>query len=73
VIETFKDEMNKSLKEIKGNTIKQVKEMNKTVHNLKMQQSKNILGNPVDGKPRKENYIHKHHQQNERDGRENLR
>ena len=32
------------------------------------------VGNPGDEKPRKENrnYRHKHHQQNTRDGRENL-
>jgi hypothetical protein len=30
----FKEEMNKSLKEIKENTIKQMKEMNKTVQEL---------------------------------------
>lgn len=35
MIETFKEEMNKSLKEIQENTIKLVKEMNKTVQDLK--------------------------------------
>jgi hypothetical protein len=35
--ESFKEEMNKYLKEIQGNTIQQVKEMNKTVHYLKME------------------------------------
>ena len=35
--EAFKEEMNKSLKEIQENTIKQVKEMNKTVQDLKME------------------------------------
>jgi hypothetical protein len=29
--------MNKSLKQVQENTIKQVKEMNKTVHELKME------------------------------------
>ena len=37
MIEAFKEEMNKSLKEIQENTIKQVKEMNKTVQDLKME------------------------------------
>ena len=32
----FKEEMNKSLKEIQENTVKQVKEVNKTVQDLKM-------------------------------------
>ena len=34
--EAFKEEMNKSLKEIQENTIKKVKEINKTVQDLKM-------------------------------------
>ena len=37
MIEAFKEEMNKSLKEIQKNTIKQVKEMSKTVQDLKME------------------------------------
>ena len=36
MIETFKKEMNKPLKEIQENTIKQVKEVNKTVQDMKM-------------------------------------
>jgi hypothetical protein len=32
----FKEEMNKSFKEIQENTVKQVKEVNKTVQDLKM-------------------------------------
>jgi hypothetical protein len=35
MIESFEEEMNKSLKQIQENTIKQVKEMNKTVQDLK--------------------------------------
>jgi hypothetical protein len=69
--------MNKSLKEIKEN--KSGKGMTKTVHDLKMK-IETILKNtnevnPGDGKPRKEkrNYRYKHHQQNTRDRRENLR
>jgi hypothetical protein len=37
MIEAFKEEMNKSLKEIQENTIKQMKERNKTVQELKME------------------------------------
>jgi hypothetical protein len=37
MIEAFKGEMNKSLKEIQENTFKQVKDMNKTVQDLKIQ------------------------------------
>jgi hypothetical protein len=35
--EAFKEEMNKSLKEVQENTIKQVKEINKTIQDLKME------------------------------------
>jgi hypothetical protein len=37
MIGAFKEEMNKSLKEIQENTIKQMKEMNKTVQDLKIE------------------------------------
>lgn len=36
-IEAIKEEINKSLKEIQGNTNKQVKEMDKTVQDLKVE------------------------------------
>lgn len=36
MIEFFKEEMNKSFKEIQENTVKEVKEMSKTVQDLKM-------------------------------------
>lgn len=36
IIEAFKEEINKSFKEIQKNTYKQVKKMNKTVQDLKM-------------------------------------
>ena len=36
-VEAFKEEMNKSLKEIQENIVTRVKEMNKTVEDLKMQ------------------------------------
>ena len=36
MIETFKEEMNKFLKEIQENTIKQVKEINKTIQYVKI-------------------------------------
>ena len=37
MIETFKEEINKSPKEIQENTIKQVKKINKTVQYLKIE------------------------------------
>jgi hypothetical protein len=37
MIQAFKDEMNKSLKEIQENTIKQVNEINKIVQDLKVE------------------------------------
>ena len=37
MIEAFKEEMNKFLKEIQENTIKQVNKINKTVQDLKME------------------------------------
>ena len=37
LIKDFKEEMDKSLKEIWENIIKQVKEMNKTIQDLKME------------------------------------
>ena len=37
ILEAFKKEINKSLKEIQKNTIKQVKEMDKIVRDLKME------------------------------------
>ena len=37
MIEAFKEEMNKSLKEIQENTIKQMKGINKTVKDLKLE------------------------------------
>ena len=36
IVEAFKEEMNRSFKDIKENTTKQIKEMNKTVQDLKM-------------------------------------
>jgi hypothetical protein len=37
VVEGFKEETNKCFKEIQEKTVKQVKEMNKTVRDLKME------------------------------------
>jgi hypothetical protein len=58
--------------EIQGNTVKQVKELNK--EDLKVEENTNG-GNPWNGKPRKEvrNYRCKNHQQNIRDKRVHLR
>jgi hypothetical protein len=36
-VETFKEETQKSLKELQDNTTKQVKEFDKTIQNLKME------------------------------------
>jgi DNA anti-recombination protein RmuC len=36
-IEALKEETNKSLKETQENSIKQVRELNKTIHDLKME------------------------------------
>jgi hypothetical protein len=56
ILEAFKKEINKSLKEIQKNTIKQVKEMDKIVRDLKMEIEaikKTSSSNPGDGKHRK--------------------
>jgi predicted transcriptional regulator len=37
MIEVFKEEINESLKEIQENTTKQVKDMHKTIQDLKME------------------------------------
>jgi hypothetical protein len=55
-----------------------LKELNKTFQDLKMETEtikKSVGDNPGDRKPRKEIrcHRHKHHQQNTRDRRENLR
>jgi hypothetical protein len=69
----------KPLKELQKKAIKQVKELSKTTQDLKMEieTKKEITkrDNPGNRKPRKEIRCHrcKHHQQNTRDRRENLR
>ena len=60
------------------NTIKQVKKMNKTVQDLKMEIETiktTHRGNPEDGKPRDQNrnYRCKHHQHNTSDIKEHFR
>jgi hypothetical protein len=69
----LKKEINKSLKVVQENTMKQVKEMNKTVQDMKM--GIDSTEKTEDGKHREENRNNrcKHHQQNTRDRRENLR
>ena len=68
-----------ALRETQENTSKQMKKLNKTKQDIKteMEKSKiNIKRDKLgDRKPRKEvmGHRHKHHQQNKRDGRENLR
>ena len=37
-VETFKEETQKSLKELQENTTKQAMELNKTIHNLKIEE-----------------------------------
>ena len=64
--------MNKSLIEIKKNTLKQGKEINKTVQDIKRKEKQE---NTKRGNPGEENrnYICKHHQQNTRYRKENFR
>jgi hypothetical protein len=78
-VETLKDETHKSLKKLQENTTKQVKELNKTVHDLKNGNRNNNeitkrdnleIENPGKGSGL---IRHKHHQQNTKDRRENLR
>jgi hypothetical protein len=78
-VEEFREETQKSLRELQENTTKQVKELNKTIQDLKNgnRNKKEITNrhNPGVRKPRKKIRRHrcKHHQQNTRDRRENLR
>jgi hypothetical protein len=75
-VEVFKKETQKFLKELQENTTKQVKELNKTIKSLKMEvETITKRDNSGDKNPRKEirSLRYKHHQQNTRDGRENLR
>jgi hypothetical protein len=57
IIESFKEDINNSLKEIQENTGKQVKEFNKAIQVLKVEEEtiKKIQngGKPGNGKPRK--------------------
>ena len=79
LVEPLKEEIQKSIKEFQENTSKQVKEMNKTIQDLKMEMEtikKSQRETTLElQKPRKEIRSHrgKHHQQNIRDIRENLR
>jgi hypothetical protein len=79
IIESFKEDINKSLKEIQENTGKQVKKLNKVIQDLNVE-VETVLENtngskPGNGKPRKEvrNYRCVYYQQNAKDRRENLR
>jgi hypothetical protein len=75
MMEDYKKEINSSLKEIQENTSKQVKELNKTIQDLKMEVEITMERHSGNRKPRKEVRSHrcKHNQQNTRDRRENLR
>lgn len=73
MIKIFKMEISKSLKETEKNTIKQVREMNKTAQGLKMEiEAIKKWRQPWKWKPREENRNCrcKDHQQNTVDGRE---
>jgi hypothetical protein len=79
IIESFKEDITNSLKEIQENTGKQVKELSEIIQDLKVEvktikKTKNG-GKPGNGKPRKEvrNYRCKYHQLNTRDRRKNVR
>jgi hypothetical protein len=78
-VEALKEETQKSVKELQENTTKQVKELNKSHPGSKHgnRNNKEITKGDDSGvrKPRKEIRSHrcKHHQQNTRDRRENLR
>jgi hypothetical protein len=79
-VEILKEETQKSLKELQENTNKQVMELNKAIQDLKMEVEKKNKENPKgdnsgDRKPRNEIRSHRceQHQENTRNGRENLR
>jgi hypothetical protein len=77
-VEDLKEETQKSLKELQGNKTKQVKELKKNPGSKNGNRNNKEIAkgdNPGDRKPWKEIRSHtcKHHQQNTRDRRENLR
>jgi hypothetical protein len=79
-VEALKEQTQKSVKELQENTIKQAKEMNKTIQDLKMEietikKIQREIDSPGDRKHRKDIRTPrcKHHQQNTRDRRANLR
>ena len=78
-IEAFKEGTPKSFQNLQENITKNMEEFKNTIQDLKMEIEKNKeitkRDNPGDRKPRKEIRSHrcKPHQQNTRDGRENLR
>jgi hypothetical protein len=78
-LEALEEETQQSLKELQKNTVKQAKEMNKTFQYLKNgnRNNKEITKGDHPGvrNPRKDSRSHrcKHHQENTRDRRGNLR
>jgi DNA anti-recombination protein RmuC len=77
-LEAIKEETQKSLKELQENTSKQVKELSKTIQDLKMEletikKSQRETNLEIENLGRKSGHRCKHHQQNKRDRRENLR
>jgi hypothetical protein len=78
IIESFKEDINNSLKERQENTGKEVKELNEVIQNLKVeverkktQMEANLEMENLVKEVR--NYRYKYCQQNKRDRRENLR
>ena len=76
-VEALKEETQKSLKELQENTSKQVKELNKTIQDLEMEvqtikkKSERETTLEIENLGKRSGVIE--HQQNTRDGRENLR
>jgi hypothetical protein len=80
IIESFKEDINNSMKEMQENTGKQVKKLNKAIQYLKVEvetiKKKNTNGGkPGNGKPKSVlmNYRFNYYQQNTRGRTENLR
>jgi hypothetical protein len=77
IMEGYKKDINNSLKEIQEKTNKQVKELNKTIQDLKMEVEtikKPERDNLRNRKPKKKVRIHRcmHNKMNRRDRRKNL-
>ena len=78
LVKALKEETQKSLKELQENTTKQVKELNKTIQDLKIEietikKSQRETTLEMENLEIFRSHRFKHHQQNTRDRRENLR